>query len=93
MIQYEIIDDKKVLFSGDPRQALEVWSSIWGSDKINESEKEKEGRKLPFETWEGSLRLISKITIDEHNQGPGMHSVLSPIAKRKPTVWSHRLQG
>ena len=70
---YEIQDDKKVLFRGDPSEIMHIWNTTYLADWAFQEiygHLDRDANKY-IDKWEGRLRIAC--IIDEIDAGPGSH--------------------
>jgi hypothetical protein len=75
-MNYEIQDDKGVLFKGTPMEIMYIWGSNYYNDEFFEKTYGHLNRnpKHIIKEWEGRLRVVA--IIDEADRGPGKHQPL-----------------
>ena len=71
MSQFEIQDEKGILFQGSPIEAMRIWEGLSAYKKGFFQEFEKQKHLIPFKSWYGSLKLVS--VISEIDDRPGIH--------------------
>jgi len=73
MTLFEIHDDKEMLFRGSPLEVMRIWNvlSLFKKNELKEFEKTK--HLMPFNSWEGNIKIVS--VIEEFNYRPGTHTL------------------
>jgi hypothetical protein len=73
MSEFEIHDDKGVLYKGSLVEIMHIWGCLWKSSNFEEAYCENYKEKIPFKKWNGSLRIVA--IIDSAYLKPGKHTV------------------
>ena len=76
MNQFEIQDEKGVLFQGSPIEVMRIWEVLSAHKKGFYHEFEKQNHLIPFKSWNGSLKLVSVISVLDDR--PGTHLLEIP---------------
>jgi len=60
-MQFEIQDDKQVLFRGSPIEVMRIWEALTVYKRGQRAEFEAQKHLIPFKKWQGNIRIVSII--------------------------------